>query len=56
MAQTAPYHSVKETDPKVHHTNLLCKVGSQIQGTYLALGTGGLPLCKQCKWLDDLGK
>jgi hypothetical protein len=56
MTQTAPYHSLKDTDSKVHHTNVLCEVGSQIEVLHLALGTGGLPLCNQCKWLADIGK
>lgn len=51
--KTDPWHSVKESH---HHDNTRCGPGSEIPDHNRVKGTGGLPLCKDCKKLDDDGK
>ncbi len=53
MPQTNPWHSKKEDR---HHDNTLCGPGSEIPAHNREEGTGGKPLCKDCKKLDDDGK
>ena len=50
MAQTSPWHSTKQT---VHHDNTACKTGNNIEPENKRTGTGGKPLCQECKALDQ---
>jgi hypothetical protein len=53
VTKVAPFHSVKENH---HHDNNRCGPGSEIPPQNKVSGTGGKPLCKDCKKLDDDGK
>lgn len=54
--KTNPWHSVKATDPPVHHDNTECNTGNNIEKENLRSGTGGKPLCHECEGLDRKGK
>jgi hypothetical protein len=47
MPQVAPWHSVKE-----YHNNTRCGPGSEIPAHNRQSGTGGFPLCKDCRDLN----
>ena len=53
MPKVAPFHSAKEPH---HHDNSKCGPGSEIPPHNKVPGTGGKPLCKDCKKLDDAGQ
>jgi hypothetical protein len=53
MPLVPPFHSVKE---EKHHNNSRCGPGSEIPAHNRVAGTGGKPLCKDCKQLNDEGK
>jgi len=48
MAKIAPWHSSRESDPKVYHDSNLCTEGNNIEDKYRRPGTDGRPLCKNC--------
>lgn len=48
MAVKSPWHSIKST---VHHNNTDCNTGNNIESENLRAGTGGKPLCEECKRL-----
>lgn len=53
MPMTVPWHSVKQV---VHHNNTSCDSGMKIEAEYRRGGTGGKPLCSECKRCTDEGK
>lgn len=53
MTQKAPWHSTKQN---VHHNNTECNSGNNIEKENLQQGTGGKPLCEECKKLNAQGK
>src|SRR5207247_145672 len=53
MPKVAPFHSAKEPH---HHDNSKCGPGSEIPAHNKLPGTGGKPLCKDCKKLNDAGQ
>jgi hypothetical protein len=53
MPYTPPFNSVKENH---HHNNSRCGPGSEIPARNRVEGTGGKPLYKDCKQLNDEGK
>lgn len=53
MPVTIPWHSVKEL---VHHNNTSCSRGTTMEAEYRRGGTGGKPLCKECKQRDEEGR
>ena len=53
MPKKSPWHSVKQP---VHHDNTECNTGNNIESENLRQGTGGKPLCDECKDLDAKGK
>ena len=50
MAKVTPFHS-KLQGTAVHHDNDKCTLGDNIESYNKVSGTGGLPLCDQCKRL-----
>ncbi len=52
MAIKPAWHSLtlKQT---VHHNNSKCNIGNNIEKESQRTGTGGHPLCEQCKWLGS---
>jgi hypothetical protein len=56
MPKVAPFHSVKDSDKKVHHDNSLCTEGNNIEKQYLRQGTDGRPRCLRCNELASQGK
>ena len=54
MPKVSPTHSSKTLD--VHHNNSRCMTRNNIESKYLKQGTGNLPLCKECKKINDEGK
>ena len=54
MPKVAPIYSKKTRD--VYHNNSKCTERNNIEPENVAQGTGGLPLCKRCKSLNDQGK
>jgi hypothetical protein len=52
MAKVAPFHSKRETDPKVYHDNDKCTEGNNIESYNRVSGTGGRPQCEHCKRLS----
>lgn len=53
MPKTSPWHSTKQT---VHHDNNTCKTGNNIEPENKRTGTGGKPLCQECKTLNQQGR
>ena len=53
MTKVAPFHSKKENH---HHDNNKCGPGSEIPAHNRESGTGGKPLCNDCKKLNDKGE
>ncbi len=53
MPKVAPFHSVKSD---VHHNNSECNTGNNIETENRRSGTGGKPLCIECKGLNDQGR
>ena len=51
MAKCSPFHSVKESDRKVHHDNTSCTEGNNIEKENRRDGTGGRPKCDRCEKL-----
>jgi len=49
MPKISPWHSIKSP---VHHDNTDCNTGNNIEKENLRQGTGGKPLCDECKRLD----
>ena len=49
MAKRPPWHSIYSG---VYHNNSNCNTGNNIERENLRSGTGGKPLCKECR---DLG-
>ena len=52
MSKVSPWHSVKDSDPKVYHDNTDCNTGNNIESENRRAGTDGRPKCKECKRLD----
>jgi hypothetical protein len=50
MARTSPWHSIKS---EVHHNNTDCNTGNNIEAENRREGTGGKPLCEECKKLNE---
>jgi len=50
MTTVNPWHSVLPT-AHVHHNNTRCTVGNNIEAYNRRAGTGGKPLCSQCRGL-----
>lgn len=48
MAKRSPWHSIKAG---VHHNDTNCNTGNNIERENLAAGTGGKPLCQECRRL-----
>lgn len=46
MARRDPWHSIKSN---VHHDNTDCNTGNNIERENLRSGTGGKPLCSECR-------
>jgi hypothetical protein len=45
----SPWHSIKQP---VHHVCTNCNTGNNIEPENLRQGTGGKPLCKECRdWI-----
>lgn len=44
-----PYHSTNDSDPDVHHVHDDCPNGQQIPAANRSQGTGGYPLCGNCR-------
>jgi len=53
MPKTSPWHSIKQN---VHHNNTECNEGNNIEPENRREGTGGKPLCENCKKLNEEGK
>lgn len=53
MAKKSPWHSVKQ---QVHHDNTNCNTGNNIEKENLRQGTGGKPLCEECRRLNTQGR
>jgi len=50
MAIRVPaYHSVKETDPQVHHVFSDCYEGNNIEEKNKRPGAEGRPMCDRCR-------
>jgi hypothetical protein len=50
MAKVYPYHTDSAEYPReVHHDNDACPDGKRIKSEHRKTGTGGHPLCKECK-------
>lgn len=49
MAKRSPWHSIKSN---VHHDNTNCNTGNNIERENLRAGTGGRPLCEECRRLS----
>ena len=49
MAKKSPWHSIKSN---VHHNNTECNTGNNIEKENRREGTGGKPLCSECKSLN----
>lgn len=47
--RVAPYHSINLSDPDVHHVYNDCPTGQQIPDRNRRSGTGGYPMCQQCR-------
>lgn len=48
MAKRSPWHS---TLSGVHHNDSNCNTGNNIERENLRQGTGGKPLCQECRRL-----
>jgi len=48
MGKVAPFRS-KLPSADVYHNNDKCTKGNNIESYNLVSGTGGLPLCEECK-------
>jgi hypothetical protein len=46
MTIIMPWHSPKND---VHHNNTECKAGFLVEGKDVRHGTGGRPLCRECR-------
>ena len=46
MAKRAAWHSAKAD---VHHNDTNCNTGNNIERENMRSGTGGKPLCKECR-------
>jgi hypothetical protein len=53
MPIAAPWHSIKAS---VYHNNTNCNTGNNIEKENLRSGTGGKPLCDECKRLASQGR
>lgn len=53
MAKKDPWYSIKQP---VHHNNTNCNTGNNIESENLRDGTGGKPLCQECKELSEKGR
>lgn len=51
MTRIAPFHS-KLPGTKVHHNNIKCTEGNNIEPENRRAGTGGHPLCDHCDRLN----
>jgi hypothetical protein len=47
----AAWHSIKS---EIYHDNTACNTGNNIEPEHLRQGTGGKPLCNECKLLNNL--
>jgi hypothetical protein len=52
-AKKAPWHSVNHS---TYHNNFRCSTGHNIDPEHLRRGTGGKPLCNECKSLNQMGQ
>ncbi len=52
MTKVPPWHSVRETDPKVYHDNNECTEGNNIEPKYRRPGTDNRRKCDHCAHLD----
>lgn len=48
-----PWHSIKQD---VHHNHTECNTGNNIERENLRAGTGGKPLCRECRELAARGR
>ena len=48
MAKVAAFHS-KLPGADVHHNDNTCTKGNNIENRNKVAGTGGLPLCQECR-------
>jgi hypothetical protein len=46
--KTSPWHSIKQDK---HHDNTSCNTGNNIERENRREGTGGKPLCTECRGL-----
>jgi hypothetical protein len=53
MPDIIDFHSINTSDPQVHHNNIRCHLGNNVQPENLRPGTGGYPLCKVCAQLNQ---
>ena len=53
MPYKSPWHSVKSN---VYHNNSDCNTGNNIEKENIRQGTGGHPLCIECKGLNEKEK
>ena len=51
LVKEAAWHSIKAD---TYHNNAACHGGSNIEPEHLQQGTGGKPLCNECKSLNNL--
>jgi hypothetical protein len=57
MPYMEPHYSTDPNDKDhKHHNNSACEDGNNIEKKYDTPGTGGYPLCKRCKQLNDEGE
>jgi hypothetical protein len=55
MLNYKEWHSRKTAKRPVYHNNPKCKTGDNIQRENVLKGTGGRPLCDECKKLNVSG-
>jgi hypothetical protein len=57
LKKVHPYHSVHVHRPnRVYHDRADCPTGKLIHSEELEAGTGGFPLCDQCRELHERPK
>jgi len=49
MSKTTPWHSKRESDPKVYHDETKCTEGNNIETYNRRAGTDGRPKCTHCR-------
>lgn len=56
MPKVSPWHSSRESDPKVYHDNTSCEDGDNIEPRYRRAGTDNRRICTRCERYDAQGK